>query len=144
MPLAALVATSAAPWTATLSDSATDSVSNALPATTPKLQPSPSKNKPPIVESWVAFDFEPIPDKLQWDGQLADELAGALADRFPKKEFLLQSEVRVIQAARDQPPVPHSLETKVTTVRIRNEEETRIFQISDDRIAFNQLKGEDG
>lgn len=100
-------------------------------------------NKPPIVESWVSFDFEPKPDKVEWDGKLANELAESLRGRFPKKEYVWQSEIRVVQADKGQLPVPQSLEHRLNIVRMRNEQDTRIFQIADDRIVVNQVKGQD-
>jgi len=34
--------------------------------------------KPPIVERWLSFDFEPNPSKTVWDGKLANELEDSL------------------------------------------------------------------
>ena len=101
-------------------------------------------NKPPIIEGWIAFDFKPKPDKVQWDGLLASELADSLKDRFPKKEYVWQGEFQVVRPAEGQLPVPQSFQHKLVTVRIRNEQDTRVIQISDDRIVMHQLKGEDG
>lgn len=100
-------------------------------------------SKPPIVESWIAFDFDPKPDKVLWDGRLADELAESLADRFPEKEYVWQSQFRVVRADKGKFPIPESLEHKLNIVRIRNEQGSRIFQIADDRIVVNQTKTQD-
>ena len=100
-------------------------------------------NKPPIIESRIAFDFEPAPDKREWDGELANDLAESLANRFPKKEFVWQGEFQVVRPAEGQLPVPRSFQHKLVAVRIRNEQDTRVFQISDDRAVVSQLKGDD-
>ena len=99
--------------------------------------------KPPIVESWIGFDFEPRADKIVWDGQLANELADSVADNFPKKDLRYRSKVQIVPAGPGQLPVPKSIEHKLEAVRIQNEDSTRLLQIGDDRIFYHQLGGSD-
>lgn len=98
--------------------------------------------KPPVVESWIAFDFEPNPNKVEWDGKLASELADSLSDRFPHKEYRWRSEIQIETPQPGQLPVSKVSKHTLDTIHIRNEESTRIFQIADDRIVFNQLKAD--
>ena len=74
---------------------------------------------------------------------MAHELAESLSDRYPRKEYVWNSEIRVVQAAKGQLPVPQSFEHKLDRVRIRNEQDTRVVQIADDRIVVSQLKSQE-
>ncbi len=98
--------------------------------------------KPPVVESWIAFDFEPSPNKVEWNGELANKLADSLSDRFPQKEDRWRTEFSIEILKAGQQPVSKKTKNIFDSVRIQNEESTRIFQIADDRIVCNQLKAD--
>ena len=99
--------------------------------------------RPPIVESWIGFDFEPKADKVAWDGQLANQLVDSLVEDFPKKDLRYRSEVQVVAAGPGQLPMPKAIQHKLEMVRVQNETATRVLQIGDDRLFLHQLKGEE-
>jgi len=98
--------------------------------------------KPPIVERWLSFDFEPNPSKTVWDGKLANELADSLSLEFPGREHIWAQQIRVTHAGPGTPVQPEFL-VRLDCVRCANASSTELFQIRDDQIAYNRLRGDE-
>lgn len=96
--------------------------------------------KPPIVERWVSFDFEPNASKTAWDGKLANELADSFTSEFPAKDHIWAQQFRVTHAGPGTPVQPEFL-IRLDCVRCANSTSTELFQIRDDQIAYNRLRG---
>jgi len=96
--------------------------------------------KPPIVERWLSFDFEPNPSKTVWDGKLANELADSLSLEFPGRVHIWAQQIRVTHAGPGTPVQPEFL-VRLDCVRCANASSTELFQIRDDQIAYNRLRG---
>jgi len=96
--------------------------------------------KPPIVEAWIAFDFEPKADKVAWDMARAQEFTQQQKERFPKVEVMIRQEYKIEESKGSLPRVV-SQERIPEVVRMRDEESTRVLQIADDRLAYNVLEG---
>ncbi|MFO0077702.1 MAG: TIGR04255 family protein [Planctomycetota bacterium] len=98
--------------------------------------------KPPIVERWVSFDFEPNPSKTAWDGKLASQLADSLSVEFPGRDHIWEQQFRVTHAGPGSPVQPEFL-VRLDCVRCANAMSTELFQIRDDQIAYNRLRGKE-
>lgn len=99
-------------------------------------------NKPPLVAVWIAFGFDPSPDKTELDLNQVEHLVRANADEFPKIESIGREELK-IQSAMDGslPRVVDKRET-VDLIRMSSEDGTRVRHLGDDRIAFNLLSAQ--
>ncbi len=57
----------------------------------------PKYDNPPMVEAWIAFDFEPRADKVSWGKGQIDAFAKAHANEFARIEMMVREEVRIEQ-----------------------------------------------
>lgn len=96
--------------------------------------------QPPIVEAWIAFDFDPKPDKVAWDMARAQEFTQQQKEKFPKVEVIIRQEYKIEESKGSLPKVV-SQERVPEVVRMRDAESTRVLQIADDRLAYNVLEG---
>jgi len=62
--------------------------------------------KPPIVERWVSFDFEPNASKTAWDAKLANQLADSLSIEFPGRDHIWEQQFRVTHAGPGTSSLP--------------------------------------
>jgi uncharacterized protein (TIGR04255 family) len=95
---------------------------------------------PPLVEAWIAFDFEPNPDKVAWDKSQIEAFTKTHSNDFARIEMMVREEVRIEQASKKElPRITHRKEI-IDVVRMFNEAGTRIKQVGEDRIAYNLLR----
>jgi uncharacterized protein (TIGR04255 family) len=100
----------------------------------------PRFKKPPIVEAWITFDFDPKPDKVAWDMARAQEFTHQQKEKFPKVEVRIRQEYKIEESKGSLPRVV-SQERVPQVIRMRDEESKRVLQIADDRLAYNVLEG---
>ena len=96
--------------------------------------------KPPIVEAWLAFDFEPKPDKTAWDMHRAQEFAHLQKDKFPHIEGVFRQEFDVEEPQEGELPRIVRQRHILDVVRMRDEASKRVLQLADDRMAYNVLE----
>lgn len=100
----------------------------------------PKYENPPLVEAWIAFDFEPNPDKVSWDKSQVEFFIKAQANEFARIEMMVRDEVRIEQTSKKELPRITDRNEIIDVVRMFNEAGTRIKQVGEDRIAYNLLR----
>lgn len=96
-------------------------------------------NKPPLVAAWIAFGFDPHPDKTEWNLEQVEDLFRAYANEFPKIQSIGREELRIQESTDGSLPRVIEKRETVDLVRMSNEDGTRVRHLGDDRIAFNLL-----
>lgn len=104
----------------------------------------PRYENPPLVQVWLAFEFDPSPDKKEWDLNLAEQFAKASGKDYPKIEALFSEELKVESSTDGTLPRIVDRRETIDLVRMTSEDGTRIRHLGDDRIAFNLLSKETG
>ncbi|MDA8563644.1 TIGR04255 family protein [Mariniblastus sp.] len=104
----------------------------------------PRYKNPPLVQVWLAFEFDPSPDKKKWDLDLVEEFSKANESEYPTVEAQFREELKV-ESSKDGnlPRIVDRRET-IDLVRMTSKDETRIRHLGDDRIAFNLLSKDTG
>lgn len=100
----------------------------------------PEYENPPLIEAWIAFDFEPNPDKVSWDKSQIESFTKAHANDFARIEMMVRDEVRIEQTSKKDLPRITDRKEIIDVVRMFNEAGTRIKQVGEDRIAYNLLR----
>ena len=100
----------------------------------------PEYANPPLVEAWIAFDFEPNPEKVSWDKSQIESFVKVHADEFTRIEMMVRDEVRIEQTSKKELPRITDRKEIIDVVRMFNEAGTRIKQVGEDRIAYNLLR----
>lgn len=100
----------------------------------------PEYENPPLVEAWIAFDFEPSPEKVSWDKSQIESFLKVHADEFTRIEIMVRDEVRIEQTSKKELPRITDRKEIIDVVRMFNEAGTRIKQVGEDRIAYNLLR----
>jgi uncharacterized protein (TIGR04255 family) len=100
----------------------------------------PKYENPPLVEAWIAFDFEPSPDKVSWGKSQIDPFVKSQAAEFARVEMAARNEVRIEQYSGKELPRITDQKVIIDVVRMFNEAGSRIKQLSEDRIAYNLLR----
>jgi len=99
----------------------------------------PEYNNPPVVEAWIAFDYESKPDKVEWDMEQVKEFAKAYPD-FATMNAFYKEEIQLEKKDDKSLPTISKRTNTLEVVRMTNEENTRLRQVGNDRIAYNLLR----
>ncbi len=100
----------------------------------------PKYDNPPLIEAWIAFDFEPSSDKVSWDKNQIESFIKAQANEFARIETIVRDEVRIEQTSNKELPRITDRKAIIDVVRMFNDAGTRIKQVGEDRIAYNLLR----
>jgi uncharacterized protein (TIGR04255 family) len=100
----------------------------------------PQYENPPLIEAWIAFDFEPNPEKVSWDKSQIESFVKVHSDEFTRIEMMVRDEVRIEQTSKKELPRITDRKEIIDVVRMFNEAGTRIKQVGEDRIAYNLLR----
>jgi uncharacterized protein (TIGR04255 family) len=100
--------------------------------------------KPPVVEVWLAFDFDPNDNKREWDLELVRRYVQQYSGDLPKLEAMHEKKIEFHETSPTELPkvVSHTVELK--QVRISDNAKSRFLLVADDRIAYHVLKSADG
>lgn len=99
--------------------------------------------KPPVVEVWISVEFDPNPNKRQWDLELVQQFISHYAAEFPKLEALHERELQVQEASPVDLPKVIGQQLRVQSVRLWNDARSRMLQIGDDNLSYHILKAFD-
>ena len=102
----------------------------------------PRYENPPLVQVWLAFEFDPSPDKKEWDLNLAEQFAKSNETEYPKVEALFSEELKVEPSTDGNLPRIVERRETIDIVRMTSADGNRIRHLGDDRIAFNLLSKE--
>ncbi len=64
----------------------------------------PKYENPPLVEAWIAFDFETSPDKVSWGKSQIDPFVKSQAAEFARVEMAARNEDRIEQYSGKELP----------------------------------------
>ena len=97
---------------------------------------------PPVIQSWIAIEFDPAPDKKTWDIQIANAFFLRHQNTLPHHDiaWVRHVEIKDFSPAKLPEIIPGKIE--VNHVRGRNEQGTFWVQVSaDDRLVCNITRG---
>jgi uncharacterized protein (TIGR04255 family) len=95
--------------------------------------------RPPIIEAWIGFSFEPNPDKGPWETQ-ANAFVDKFSREFPIKLLLRTEEIRVEERLPTGIPTVISGKLSLDRIRARNEGGTEWLQVGEDLLAYNCVR----
>lgn len=96
--------------------------------------------KPPVVEVWISFRFDPNEKKREWDIGQVRRFIDLHNTELPKLEAIHEREVNIEEGLPTELPRVLSRRVSVKAVRIFNESRTRILQIRDDEISVHMIR----
>lgn len=100
----------------------------------------PEYENPPVVEAWIAFDFEPHTDKTAWDIKQIDAFTKVHSNDFKRIDVLIKEEYELEQTSAKELPRITQRQHIIDVARMFNGDDTRIRQLGEDRIAYNLLR----
>jgi uncharacterized protein (TIGR04255 family) len=100
--------------------------------------------KPPVVEVWIAFDFDPNERKREWDIDLVQQYVQRHASELPKMEMTHEKELQFQETSPTSLPKVISQRLQLKQVRIFNDDKTRVLQIGDDQISYHLVASPKG
>jgi uncharacterized protein (TIGR04255 family) len=104
--------------------------------------------KPPVVETWISFDFHPNENKrgsnLAKNLPVVQEYVRQYATELPKLEAIHEKQIQVQETSPTDLPKVVSQEVRLQSVRLTNEARSRVLQLGDDRLSYHVLKTDEG
>jgi uncharacterized protein (TIGR04255 family) len=100
--------------------------------------------KPPVVESWISFDFDPNENKREWDMKLVGQFAEHYKSSLPKIEAVHERQIQVQETSPTALPTVVSQQVRLQFVRLSNEARSRVLQLGDDHLSCHALKTDEG
>lgn len=105
--------------------------------------------RPPVVETWISFDFNPNEGKRE--SNLAkenlptvQEYVRQYAAALPKLEWAFETQIQFQETSPAELPKVVSHEVRLQAVRLTNEARSRVLGIRDDQLSYHVLKTDDG
>jgi uncharacterized protein (TIGR04255 family) len=100
--------------------------------------------KPPVVETWISFEFDPNEDKREWDMGLLRQYVETYKSSLPKLEALHERQFQMQETSPTELPKVINQQVRLQLVRLSDEARSRILQIGDDRLSFHVAKTDAG
>jgi uncharacterized protein (TIGR04255 family) len=98
-------------------------------------------NKPPLVEVWMSFRFEPAAGAPPWTRERYQTFFKAVADSHPKVEHMTQYKVRVTTSEGGKARIGDPVEY-VLAMRAFTQDGIRAVQLTPDELVVNYLRGD--
>ena len=102
--------------------------------------------KPPIVEAWIGFNFEPAPNTTGWDKAGLERVTQFLrehASEFPEQEQFRQESFTVEKRTPDGLPKQGRAESQVVFFRAIDQAKSRAVQIGTNVLSYHLLRASD-
>jgi uncharacterized protein (TIGR04255 family) len=96
--------------------------------------------KPPVVEVWVSFDFDPNENKREWDLNLVKKYVEHYKTKLPKIEVMQEKQIQFKETSPTDLPQVVSQEVRPILFRLSNEIRSRVVQLGDDHLSSHVLK----
>src|SRR5262249_28822034 len=101
-----------------------------------------SLRKPPLVEIWMSFRFEPAVDAPPWTSERYKVFLDSVAEQYPNVEQMVRPAIRVAATRPGK-----QLQTKEIRGQVRawgaiREDGRRVVQLAPDERVVNSLRGE--
>lgn len=99
--------------------------------------------KPPVIEVWISFDFDPNANKRDWDLELVQQFVSQYHEELPILEAVHERQIQVQETSPTDLPKIVGQRVHIESVRRSNEARNRTLQIGDDNLSFHILKSTD-
>lgn len=103
---------------------------------------------PPVVETWISFDFHPNENKrgsnLTKNLPIAQKYVRQYAAELPKMEAIHERQIQVQETSPTDLPKVVSHEVRLQSVRLTDEARSRVLQLGDDHLSYHVLKTGEG
>jgi uncharacterized protein (TIGR04255 family) len=96
--------------------------------------------KPPVVEVWISFDFDPNENKREWDLQLVQKYIEIYKTELPKVEAQHEKQIQVKETSPTDLPKVVGQQVRLQFVRLSNEDRSRVLQLGDDHLSYHVSK----
>ncbi len=97
--------------------------------------------KPPVVEVWISVELDPSESKREpLDAQRVQEYARCVEGEFPILESLHETKFTFEEKSATDLPKVTDKDVRLKSVRLWNNDRSKIIQIDDDQFAFHVLK----
>lgn len=101
-----------------------------------------SLRRPPLVEVWMSFQFQPATAAPPWDRERYELLLDVLRADYPNAEEMARHAVRLGPAKRSGKPQVKEVIDQVLAVRAYSESGLRAIHLWPDRLVVNYLRGD--
>jgi uncharacterized protein (TIGR04255 family) len=98
--------------------------------------------KPPLLEIWMSFRFEPAPGAPAWSNERYKLFLDAVAKTHPTVEQMIRRGIRVEKSRRGGKPKVTDVVNEVMAVRALTDDGLRIVQLWPDTLIANYLRRE--
>jgi uncharacterized protein (TIGR04255 family) len=98
-----------------------------------------SLKKPPLVEVWISFRFEPGIDAPPWSRERYTSFLQALGSRYPQTQEMTRRAIRVTATRPSRPPRIKDVVEEVLAVRALTDDGLRAVQLAPDELVVNYL-----
>ena len=98
-----------------------------------------SLKKPPLVEVWMSFRFEPGIEAPPWSRERYTLFLQALASRYPQTQEMTRRAIRVTATRPGRPPRIKEVVEEVLAVRALTDDGLRAVQLAPDELVVNYL-----
>lgn len=98
--------------------------------------------KPPLVESWMSFRFEPAVGLPPWTRDRYRVFLDNLSETHPNVEEMARHGIQVVASKRGGRPQIKEIVEQILAVRARTEDGLRAVQMGPDELVVNYLRGE--
>jgi uncharacterized protein (TIGR04255 family) len=100
--------------------------------------------KPPVVEVWISFDFDPNENKREWDLELVTQYIEPYKTELSKVEAVHEKQIQVKETSPTDLPKVVGQQVRLQFVRLSNEYRSRLLQVGDDHLSYHvSKKGDD-
>ncbi len=103
---------------------------------------------PPVVETWISFDFHPNENKrgsnLAQNLPIVQQYVRQYSVELPKLEAIHARQIQVQETSPTDLPKVVSQEVRLQSVRLTNEARSRMLQLGDDLLSYHVLKTDEG
>lgn len=103
---------------------------------------------PPVVETWISFDFHPNEAKrgsnLAKNLPTVQEHVRQYAAELPKLEAIHEKQIQVQETSPTDLPKVVAQDVRLQSVRLTNEARSRVLGLGDDQLSYHVLKTDAG
>ena len=96
--------------------------------------------KPPVVEVWISFDFDPNENKRDWDLDLIKQYVEQYKTELSKLEVMQEKQIQFKETSPTDLPQVVSQQVRPVLFRLANEVRSRVLQLGDDNLSYHILK----
>ena len=101
-----------------------------------------SLKKPPLVEVWMSFRFEPAVGAPTWTRERYNTFLESVSEQYPDRQEMARRGIQVAASKRGKKPQVKGIVEQVLAMRAFTEDGLRTVQLTPDQLTVNYLRGE--